>query len=99
MSGHVMSMRAYLGVFLALMVLTAVTASVAFLDLGILNDVVALGIAGTKAVLVILYFMHLRHSSRMVKVFLIAAFCWLLMFFVLILADYLTRIPVTGWAG
>ena len=96
---HVLPLRVYLGVFLALLAGTALTWYVATLDLGFLNDAVALAIAGTKAALVILYFMHVRYSSKLIWVFSIAGFLWLLLFFVLILADYETRIPVEGWGG
>jgi len=97
MSAHVLPLRVYFGVFLALLAGTALTTWVASLDLGLLNDAVALSIAGTKAALVILYFMHVRYSSRLIWVFAIAGFVWLFLFFVLILADYETRLPVHGW--
>ena len=96
---HVLPLRVYYGVFLALLVGTATTTWVSTLDLGVFNDAVALAIAGTKAALVILYFMHVRYSSRLVWVFSIAGFLWLLLFIVLIFADYDMRVPVEGWAG
>ena len=91
---HVLPLRVYFAVFLALLAGTALTAWVATVDLGHLNDLVALAIAGTKAALVILYFMHVRYSSKLVWVFALAGFVWLVLFFVLILADYETRLPV-----
>ena len=97
--GHVLPLRVYFGVFLALLAGTALTSWVATIDLGRWNDVVALAIAGTKAALVILYFMHVRYSSKLIWVFSIAGFVWLVLFFVLILADYETRVPVQGWGG
>jgi cytochrome c oxidase subunit 4 len=96
---HVLPLRVYFGVFLALLAGTALTTWVATFDLGKLNDAVALSIAGTKAALVILYFMHVRYQTRLVWVFSIAGFVWLLLFFVLILADYETRAAVSGWDG
>lgn len=96
---HVLPLRVYLGVFLALLAGTALTTWVATVDLGRLNDAVALAIAGTKAALVILYFMHVRYSSKLIWAFALAGFVWLVLFFVLILADYETRIPVQGWGG
>lgn len=99
MSGHVLPLRTYYAVFGALLVLTAVTTAVAYLDLGMLNGVVALGIAGTKAALVILYFMHVRYESRLVWIFSVAGFVWLVIFFVLILTDYAARHPVDGWGA
>ena len=94
---HVLPLRVYFAVFLALLGGTALTSWVATQDLGHLNDVVALSIAGAKAALVILYFMHVRHASKLVWLFSLAGFLWLVIFFVLILADYETRLPVQGW--
>ena len=97
--GHVLPLRVYFGVFAALLVGTALTTWVSTVDLGKLNDVVALAIAGTKATLVLLYFMHVRYSSKLIWAFAIAGFVWLVLFFVLILADYETRLPVLGWGS
>ena len=91
MSEHVTSPKAYLGVFLALMVLTAVTVYVAFLDLGALNDVVALSIAVLKASLVVLIFMHVRYSTPFTKLVVVSGVVWLIFLIVLTLSDYLTR--------
>jgi len=66
---------------------------VAKLDLGLLNVVVALTIAVIKATLVVLYFMHVRWSSRLTWVFVCAGFFWLAIMVALTLSDYLTR----GW--
>lgn len=98
-SGHVLPLRVYFAVFTALLAGTALTTWVATHDLGPWNDLVALSIAGTKATLVILYFMHVRYASRLIWIFSLAGFLWLMLFFVLILADYQTRVPVPGWAG
>ena len=91
MSEHITSVRTYVVVFLALMVLTAITVAVAFLHLGPFNDIAAMGIAITKACLVVLYFMHVRQSSRLTKVVVIAGFLWLLFLFGFTMSDYLTR--------
>jgi cytochrome c oxidase subunit IV len=56
-----------------------------------MNDVVALTIAVTKAVLVILFFMHVRHSTRLTKLTVVAGFLWLAIFIGLTLADYASR--------
>ena len=98
-SGHVLPLRVYFAVFLALLGGTALTSWIATIDLGHVNDLVALTIAGTKATLVILYFMHVRYGSKLIWVFSIAGFVWLVLFFVLILADYATRLPIQGWSG
>ena len=94
---HVLPLRVYLVVFVALLLGTALTTWAATLDLGFLNNAVALAIAGTKAALVILFFMHVRYSSRLIWIFSIAGFVWLLLFLVLIMADYDMRVPVQGW--
>ncbi len=78
-------------VFVALLLLTVATTLVAFVDLGVFNPVVALGIACTKAVLVVLFFMELRHSSRLTKLSVGAGLFWFALLITLTLADYLTR--------
>ena len=86
--------RTYYAIFASLMALTAITVGVAFIDLGLMNSVVALSIAVLKASLVVLFFMHLKYGSRMVWVAGGAAVFWLGILLVLILSDYATR----GWA-
>ena len=93
MREHIVSPKAYFAVFTALAVLTVVTWSVAKRDLGFLNVVVALTIAVIKATLVVLYFLHVRWSSRLTWVFVCAGFFWLAIMVALTLSDYLTR----GW--
>ena len=83
--------KTYFLVFGALLVLTLVTTGVAFIDLGPLNSPVALAIAITKAALVMIYFMHLRHSTFLARVFAGAGVLWLLHFIIFTLSDYLTR--------
>jgi cytochrome c oxidase subunit IV len=92
MSEPILSSKLYLGIWGALMVLTVVTASVAFLDLGPLNTVVALGIATLKALLVVLFFMHVKYTSeKLTKMVIVCALFWLLILLFLSLADYGTR--------
>ena len=93
MSGHVAPKSMYYAVFAALIVGTALTVLVAFYDLGVLNNVLMLGIAITKAMLVILFFMHVRWSTRLTWVVAASGFFWLLILFGLTMQDYLTR----GW--
>ncbi|MEQ1897352.1 MAG: cytochrome C oxidase subunit IV family protein [Vicinamibacterales bacterium] len=93
MSGHVSPKSMYFTIFGALMFFTALTVGVAFVDLGVLNFPVALGIAITKATLVILFFMHVIHSSRLTKLIVATGFFFLLVLFGLTLTDYLSR----GW--
>jgi cytochrome c oxidase subunit 4 len=76
-SHHVPSPALYGTIFVVLLALTALTTWVAFLDLGVLNNVIMLGIAVTKATLVVLYFMHLRWSSRLTWVFAASGFAML----------------------
>ena len=91
MAEHVTSRKVYFMVFGALMVLTLATWLVAQVDLGWANDVVALGIAVTKATLVLLFFMHVRHSTRMTALTAVAGFFWLAILFGLTIADYASR--------
>ena len=96
MSGHVAPKSMYYLVFLALMVGTALTVGAAFVDMGALNNVVMLGIAITKATLVVLFFMHVRWGTRLTWVVAASGFFWLLILFGLTMQDYLTREWVTG---
>ncbi len=100
MSEHVTSRTVYFLVFAALMVLTLATWLVAKVDLGWANDVVALTIAVTKALLVLLFFMHVRYSTRMTILTATAGFFWLVILIGLTLSDYLSRgssvLPVLG---
>ena len=91
MSTHVTPIRVYLLIFGALMVGTALTVWAAFLEMGAFNDIVAMAIAVTKATLVVLYFMHVRHSTRLTKITVVAGFLWLAILVGLLLSDYFTR--------
>ena len=95
MSAHVLPVRTYFLVFLALMVLTAITVGAAFLDLGALNTVIMIGIAGTKATLVVLHFMHVRYGSRFIPIVILASLFTLLILITLLFSDYGNR----GWLG
>jgi cytochrome c oxidase subunit 4 len=99
MSGHVSPKSVYYAIFGALMALTAITVAVAFVPLGALNFPVAISIAITKATLVVLYFMHVKYSSRMTKMVVGIALFFLMTMFGLTLTDYLTRDWVTGPRG
>ena len=88
---HIAPKSMYYTIFGMLMVLTAVTVFAAFNDLGILNFPVAIGIAITKATLVILFFMHAKYSSRLTKLFVGMSFFFLIILFSLTLTDYLSR--------
>ena len=91
MSAHIVPKKTYYAIFASLMVLTAVTVWVSSIDLGALNTVVALAIAGFKAVLVVLFFMHVKYSTSLTKVAVVAGIYWLGILLALTLSDYLTR--------
>ena len=93
MSGHVSPKSTYYLIFGTLMVATAVTVFVAFLNLGVLNFPVAISIAIVKATLVILFFMHAKYSSRLTKLIVGGAFFFLLILLTLTMTDYMSR----GW--
>jgi cytochrome c oxidase subunit 4 len=95
MSEHIVSRKVYFVIFGALMVGTALTVIAAKNDLDFIfkgaNTVVALSIAVIKATLVVLYFMHVRYSSRLIWVIVVAGIFWLGIMFVFTLSDYLSR--------
>jgi cytochrome c oxidase subunit 4 len=93
MSGHVAPKSLYFLIFGALMVGTILTVLVAKFDLGPLNNVVMLTVACAKALLVVLYFMHVRWSPRLTWVVAAAGFVWLIIMFGMTMSDYLSR----GW--
>jgi cytochrome c oxidase subunit 4 len=90
---HVAPVKLYIGVFLILLVGTILTVVAASFDLGPLNNVAMLTIAVTKATFVILYFMHVRWSTRLTWVIAASGFFWLLIMFTFTMTDYFSR----GW--
>jgi cytochrome c oxidase subunit 4 len=90
---HVVAKKIYYAVFGTLMVLTLVTVAIAYVNLGPMNAVAALVIACFKATIVVLYFMHVKYSTRLVKLSIVAGLYWMGIIMVLTLSDYLTR----GW--
>ena len=93
MEEHIVPKRVYFTIFGALVVLTIATIIVANFDLGRWNAIVALTIAVFKATLVVLYFMHVRYSSKLTWVFVCAGLIWLIILVAFTLSDYMTR----GW--
>jgi cytochrome c oxidase subunit 4 len=91
MPGHVVPKKLYILVFAALIVFTGLTTAVAFVNLGQWNTVVALAIAVSKASLVVLFFMHLRWSSGLMRMVLLSAFVWFAILVALTLSDEFTR--------
>jgi len=88
---HIVSPRVYGVIFAALVILTATTVGASYLELGPFNVVVALGIACIKAVLVILFFMHVKYSSRLTKLTVAAGFFTFLVLITMALTDYISR--------
>ena len=96
MSGHVTPKPIYYAIFASLMVLTGITVGVAFINLGAFNFPVAISIAIIKATLVVLFFMHMKYSSRLTKLVVGTGLFFLLVLFTLTLTDYLSRGWLTG---
>ena len=99
MAEHVTAQRTYLLVWAGLMVLMIATAGLSRIDLGDWSTVVALTIAVAKALLVILFFMHVRYLGKTITwAIIVAGFFWLGILLALTLTDYLTRGSI-GVAG
>lgn len=88
---HIVPLKTYFAVFAALMIGTTLTVWAAFFDFGPLNTVIALAIAGIKATLVILFFMHVKYSKPLLWVFIGSGFFWLALLVTLTISDYATR--------
>jgi cytochrome c oxidase subunit 4 len=91
MSGHVSPKSVYYSIFGALMVLTAITVFAAFVNLGNLNFPVAMAIATIKATLVVLFFMHVKYSSRLTKLVVATSLFFLFILLSETFMDYATR--------
>lgn len=91
MSAHVLPLKTYYAIFGSLIVLTGLTVWVATIDMGEMNVIVALTIACIKALLVILFFMHVRYSSKLTWVYVAAGFFWFLILVAFTMADYQSR--------
>ena len=88
---HIVSPFQYMLVFATLLVGTGITVGAAYIELGVLNPIVALGIASIKAVIVILFFMHVKYQSRLVKMTVGAGFFTFLVLITMTLTDYMSR--------
>jgi cytochrome c oxidase subunit 4 len=93
MAEHIVTKKQYAYVFAILLVLTAATTAIGMVDLGRLNVVVALLIATIKALLVVLFFMHIYWSNRLNKLAIVSGVAWFVLLLWLTLADFATR----GW--
>jgi cytochrome c oxidase subunit IV len=94
-SEHVDSVKTYAAVLVTLLALTVITTLVAFVDLGNFSVVVALAIAVTKMLLVALFFMHVRYSTKLTQLVIVGGLLWLAILLLLTLSDFFTR----GWLG
>jgi cytochrome c oxidase subunit 4 len=99
MSHPVVPIKIYVGIFLALIALTITTVGVSKVELGEYNFIVAMTIAVIKGTLVVLFFMHVKQSTSMTKLFVVAGFFWMAILFVFVLSDYFSRgwLPVGKW--
>lgn len=88
---HIVSPKVYLVIVLALMVLTTVTVLASYVEMGVFNPIVALAIAVTKAVLVVLFFMHVKYSTKLTKLTVGAGVFTFLVLISLTLSDYISR--------
>lgn len=91
MSEHIVEKKVYFLVWFALMVGTGLTVFAAFQNMGVFNPIIALVIATTKAILVVLFFMHVWYSSRMTKLTVFLGVFFLSILLTLTLSDYISR--------
>ena len=93
MSEHILPRRVYYTIFFVLIFCTYLTVQIAYFDLGRLNAIAALTIAVFKAILVVLFFMHVKYSSRLTWAVVAGGLFWLGIMLSITMSDYLTR----GW--
>jgi cytochrome c oxidase subunit 4 len=87
------------GTWGCLLVLLGLTWLAARFNLGLGNTIIAIAISGAKMTLVILFFMQVRFSSRLIWIFACAGFVWWLIFISLAMTDYLTRQAVVPYSA
>ena len=92
MASHILPTRVYYTIFGILLFCTYLTVHIAFLDLGALNAVAALGIAVFKATLVVLFFMHVKYGTKLTWAVVLGSIFWLGILLALTMTDYLTRV-------
>ena len=90
-SHHIVSPAQYAMVFATLLACTALTVFAADINLGVFNPIIALAIASFKGVIVILFFMHVKYQSRLIKVTVGAGFFMFLVLVTMTLSDYISR--------
>ena len=91
MSQHIIPIRVNFLIFATLMALLALTVVVSSFDLGAIEIPIALSIAVTKAILIMMYFMHLRFSTRLTWLFAASSSLWLAILIAFLLSDFLSR--------
>jgi len=92
MTPAIVPARTYLVIFGLLMALLFATVAAAYIDLGQLNLPLAMAIASVKALLIIVFLMHLRHASRLTQLFASIGFFWLAILLLLAMSDYVSRL-------
>jgi cytochrome c oxidase subunit 4 len=88
---HIVTPSQYGLVFGTLLLFTGITVGAAYVELGVFNPIVALAIASFKAVVVILFFMHVKYQSRLVKITVAAGFFTFIVLITMTLTDYMSR--------
>ena len=91
MSEHIVPKKIYYTIFGILMLGTFLTVLIAYFDLGPLNTIAALTIAVFKATLVVLFFMHVKYSTRLTWAVVLGSIFWLGILLAITMSDYLTR--------
>jgi len=98
---HGPTVKMYFAIFISLAILTVATVLAAKVDFAevlhspqygeLVNNAVALGIAVTKASLVVLFFMHVKYENKLVGLAVVASVIWLAFLIFITMSDYLTR--------
>ena len=88
---HIVSPLEYAYVFGTLILFTGITVGAAYINLGPFNPIIALGIASFKAVVVILFFMHVKYQSKLIKMTVGAGFFTFFVLVMMTMSDYISR--------
>jgi cytochrome c oxidase subunit IV len=88
---HIVQPGTYIAVYVTLLIFTGITVGAAFVDLHVFNPILAVGIACIKAVIVMLFFMHVIYQSKLIKLTVSAGFFTFLILITMTLTDYISR--------
>lgn len=93
---HIVTPKTYVTILIGLLVLMALTIGAANVHVGpadqhVYNLLIALAIAFSKMMLILMFFMHVKYGSKLTAVFATGGFFWLVIFFTLLFCDYFTR--------